>query len=149
MMKWKKNFRNRSRKNLILNSSMLKNMKKILSLLLIYFAAVMLFTVHAQSSKGIRRTNSNMTDSGPRTALVIGNSNYDLGPLKNPVNDAIDIANSLRELGFDVTLLKNAGQNKMRRAINNFGRTLRDGGVGLFYFSGHGIQVDGKNFLMD
>ncbi len=124
-------------------------MNKILSLILIYFAAVMLFTVHAQSSKGIRRADTTMTDSGPRTALVIGNANYDLGPLKNPVNDAIDIANSLRELGFDVTLLKNAGQNKMRRAINNFGRTLRDGGVGLFYFSGHGIQVDGKNFLMD
>jgi uncharacterized caspase-like protein len=127
---------------------MLKNMNKILSLILIYFAAVMLFTVHAQSSKGIRRADTTMTDSGPRTALVIGNANYDLGPLKNPVNDAIDIANSLRELGFDVTLLKNAGQNKMRRAINNFGRTLRDGGVGLFYFSGHGIQVDGKNFLI-
>ena len=123
-------------------------MNKILSLILIYFAAVMLFTVHAQSSKGIRRADTTMTDSGPRTALVIGNANYDLGPLKNPVNDAIDIANSLRELGFDVTLLKNAGQNKMRRAINNFGRTLRDGGVGLFYFSGHGIQVDGKNFLI-
>ena len=123
-------------------------MKIFLSFLSISFAAALIFTVQAQSSKSIRKTASTTTDSGPRTALVIGNANYDSAPLKNPVNDARDIANSLRKLGFDVTLLQDAGQNKMRRAINNFGRTLRDGGVGLFYFSGHGIQVDGKNFLI-
>ena len=123
-------------------------MKIILSFFSIYFAAALIFNAQAQSSKSIRKTASTTTDSGPRTALVIGNANYDSAPLKNPVNDARDIANSLRELDFDVTLLLDAGQNKMRRAINNFGRTLRDGGVGLFYFSGHGMQVNGQNFLI-
>jgi hypothetical protein len=136
------------RRNLILASSTYKNMKIFLSFISIYFAAALIFNAQAQSSKSIRKTASTMADSGPRTALVIGNANYSSAPLKNPVNDARDIANSLRKLGFDVTLLQDAGQNKMRRAINNFGRTLRDGGVGLFYFSGHGIQVDGKNFLI-
>lgn len=123
-------------------------MKLILSFFSIYFAAALIFNAQAQSSKSIRKTASTTTDSGPRTALVIGNAKYSSAPLKNPVNDARDIAKSLDDLGFDVTLLLDAGQNKMRRAINNFGRTLRDGGVGLFYFSGHGIQVDGKNFLI-
>jgi hypothetical protein len=131
-----------------LNSSIVKNIKIIISFLSIYFAVVMLFTAHAQKSKGIRKITSTAIDSVPRTALVIGNANYDSSPLKNPVNDAIDMANSLRELDFDVTLLKNVGQDKMRKAINNFGRTLRGGGVGLFYFSGHGMQVNGQNFLI-
>ena len=133
---------------MILASSIHKKMKIILSFFSIYFAAALIFTVQAQSSKSIRKTASTTTDSGPRTALVIGNANYSSAPLKNPVNDARDIANSLRELDFDVTLLLDVGQNKMRRAINNFGRALRDGGVGLFYFSGHGMQVDGQNFLI-
>ena len=47
-----------------------------------------------------------------------------------------------------LTLLEDAGQKKMKRAIDKFGRTIRDGGVGLFYFSGHGMQVDGRNYLI-
>ncbi|MBE9208049.1 DUF2808 domain-containing protein [Nostoc sp. LEGE 06077] len=84
-----------------------------------------------------------------RTALIIGNSNYKLADtLVNPVNDATDIANSLRQLGFDVTLLKDADLRQMEEAIENFNRHLRQGGVGLFYFAGHGVQVDGENYLI-
>ena len=87
-------------------------MKIILSFFSIYFAAALIFNAQAQSSKSIRKTASTTTDSGPRTALVIGNANYDSAPLKNPVNDARDIANSLRELDFDVTLLLDADRTK-------------------------------------
>ncbi|MBD2300633.1 DUF2808 domain-containing protein [Nostoc sp. FACHB-190] len=84
-----------------------------------------------------------------RTALIIGNSNYkSADTLVNPVNDATDIANSLRQVGFDVTLLKDVDLRQMEEAIEKFNRQLRQGGVGLFYFAGHGVQVDGENYLI-
>ncbi len=84
-----------------------------------------------------------------RTALVIGNAQYKLAAeLANPINDATDIANSLRKLGFEVTLLKDADLRQMEQAIENFNRNLRQGGTGLFYFAGHGTQVDGENYLI-
>ena len=57
--------------------------------------------------------------TGRRIALVIGNSNYPGAPLKNPVNDATDMASALRELGFSVTLKINANQKVMERAIRD------------------------------
>ncbi|BAY17951.1 peptidase C14 caspase catalytic subunit p20 [Anabaenopsis circularis NIES-21] len=84
-----------------------------------------------------------------RTALIIGNSNYKLADtLANPVNDATDIANSLQQLGFDVILLKDADLRQMEEALESFNRRLRQGGVGLFYYAGHGLQVDGENYLI-
>lgn len=83
-----------------------------------------------------------------RTALVIGNGNYKLYPLRNPVNDAIDITNALRGLGFSVTLKTNVDQRIMEDSIRRFGRKLKKGGVGLFYFAGHGLQVKGINYLI-
>jgi formylglycine-generating enzyme required for sulfatase activity len=83
-----------------------------------------------------------------RVALVIGNSNYKSAPLKNPVNDAQDIARSLQGLGFQVTLKQNQGRDAMAQAIREFGNQLKRGGTGLFYYAGHGMQVKGKNFLL-
>ncbi len=83
-----------------------------------------------------------------RKALVIGNAAYKNYPLKNPVNDATGMANALKKNGFQVTLLKNAGQRKMEEAIHHFGRQLQRGDVGLFYFAGHGIQHKGRNYLI-
>jgi uncharacterized caspase-like protein len=83
-----------------------------------------------------------------RTALVIGNSAYTSGPLKNPVNDAADMAAMLKKLGFSVTLKQNAKQQEMDEAIEAFGNTLKRGGVGLFYYAGHGVQVNGTNYLL-
>ena len=84
-----------------------------------------------------------------RIALVIGNSGYVYSPLKNPVNDAKAMAAALKELGFDVMLVLNAGQEQMETAIDQFGRQLLSGNqVGLFYFAGHGVQVDGANYLI-
>ena len=83
-----------------------------------------------------------------RLALVIGNSAYQTAPLKNPTNDAEDMAANLKELGFEVILKKDADQRTMEDAIRYFGRQLRNGGVGLFYFAGHGVQVEGLNYLI-
>ena len=107
----------------------------------------------------IPKTNANQKESAEvlpgliasperRTALVIGNSSYDTGSLRNPVNDADDMAASLKRLGFDVILKKNATQQDMEDAIRNFGDRLKKGGVGLFFYAGHGAQIAGKNFLL-
>jgi len=86
-----------------------------------------------------------------RNALVIGNAAY-LAPepaLNNPVNDAREIAGALRELGFGVRVVADADHAAMRRAIREFeDRLRRQKGVALFYFAGHGIQVDGRNYLV-
>jgi len=83
-----------------------------------------------------------------RTALVIGNASYETGPLRNPVNDATDMASALQRLGFDVTLLRDAKLRTMEEAIEAFSVKLRKGGVGLFYFAGHGVQVAGENYIV-
>ena len=84
-----------------------------------------------------------------RTALVIGNSDYKLiSPLRNPVNDARAMAKVLGELGFEVIAKENLDQKEMKRAIRDFGRKLGQGGVGLFYYAGHGIEVGGENFMV-
>jgi uncharacterized caspase-like protein len=83
-----------------------------------------------------------------RTALVIGNSAYQKSPLVNPVNDAQGMAATLGSLGFTVTKIENASKSQMSDAIRKFGDTIKFGGVGLFYFAGHGVQVNGENFLL-
>ena len=85
----------------------------------------------------------------PRVALVIGNADYThVGALRNPVNDATDVARSLRGLGFEVTLRTNLSQRDFNRALTAFGERIRPGTVALFYFAGHGIQFRGQNFLI-
>jgi len=84
-----------------------------------------------------------------RTALVIGNSSYQTaGTLRNPVNDANDMAQALQQLGFEVILLKDANLRQMGDAIDEFNLKLRQGGVGVFYYAGHGVQVEGENYLI-
>ncbi len=83
-----------------------------------------------------------------RTALIIGNAQYAAGPLINPLNDARSMAEILRDLGFDVKLYENLNHIGMRGAVAEFGERLSPGGVALFYYSGHGMQVNGKNYLI-
>ncbi len=84
----------------------------------------------------------------PRTALIIGNGDYQEVPLSNPVNDATDISQALEELGFEVILLKNKDMREMEEAIDVFHRKLRQGGIGVFYYAGQGVQVEGENYLI-
>ena len=86
-----------------------------------------------------------------RIALVIGNSAYADIPLANPANDARLIDATLRDLGFDVALVVDADQKAMKYAIVDFGERLAQAGgdaVGLFFYAGHGLQVDGQNYLV-
>jgi len=83
-----------------------------------------------------------------RIALVIGNGKYRDSPLGNPVNDARAVAKALTRSGFQVTQKENAGRADMQAALREFGDALRKGGVGLFYYAGHGVQVKGRNFLI-
>lgn len=83
-----------------------------------------------------------------RTALVIGNGSYAAAPLKNPINDARVMAGALQEMGFDVSLHEDLDQKAMKREIQALGQKLQKGGVGLFYFAGHGVQVSGRNYLI-
>lgn len=84
-----------------------------------------------------------------RLAIVIGNSAYEHGgTLKNPVNDAIAMKKSLTQVGFDVLDYYNLNQSEMKRAIDDFGMKLRNNDVGLLFYAGHGIQVNGDNYLI-
>jgi len=80
-------------------------------------------------------------------ALVIGNGAYHKDPLQNPPNDSDDMATVLKQVGFEVSILKNASLKVMETAIQQFGEKLKKGGVGLFYFAGHGVQYQGENYL--
>jgi hypothetical protein len=83
-----------------------------------------------------------------KVALVIGNAAYKEAPLKNPVNDARAMAAKLRELGFRVIAQENATKAQMEKSVLDFGESLGAGAVGLFYYAGHGLQVNGRNFLV-
>ncbi|MCZ8111072.1 MAG: caspase domain-containing protein [Betaproteobacteria bacterium] len=83
-----------------------------------------------------------------RVALVIGNASYREAPLVNPANDARAIAAVLREAGFTVLLHIDLDQRGLAAAVREFGERLRKGGVGLFYFAGHGMQIKGRNYLV-
>ncbi|MBU1042728.1 MAG: caspase family protein [Proteobacteria bacterium] len=83
-----------------------------------------------------------------RIALVIGNGAYKEGPLRNPPNDAHDMAAILRSMGFEVIARENAGLAQMEAAVDEFWGKLKKGGVGLFYYAGHGLQVNGRNYLV-
>jgi hypothetical protein len=85
-----------------------------------------------------------------RVALVIGNSNYrHAGRLTNPVNDASAVAALLKTAGFVVVELRNdVDIAQMRRAISDFADTVRDSDVAIVYYAGHGMEVDGVNYLI-
>ncbi|MCP4752187.1 MAG: hypothetical protein GY866_14920, partial [Proteobacteria bacterium] len=90
----------------------------------------------------------NPAGAATRTALVIGNSNYESAPLGNPVNDARDMAKALRDLDFDVIEKLNAAKKEMVLSIDVFHKRLKRADVGVFYFAGHGMQIHGVNYLI-
>ncbi len=88
-------------------------------------------------------------DEAARTALVIGNAGYAVSPLANASNDARDLGDVLEALGFETTVLIDQDKEQMTEAIFAFGDRLRErGGVGFFYYAGHGMEVGGENYLI-
>lgn len=84
-----------------------------------------------------------------RVALVIGNNDYQKLPkLEKAVNDANAVASELKKVGFEVTSLNNVSRNKMNQSINEFAKRISGGGVGVFFYAGHGVQFNNQNFLV-
>jgi len=87
-----------------------------------------------------------------RMALVIGNSNYQTAvSLLNPANDAKAVADAFTRAGFEVTRLSDLTQMEMRRAVRDFSARIAEKGydtIALVFYAGHGMQVDGENFLI-
>lgn len=84
-----------------------------------------------------------------RVALVIGNSSYlKIQALNNPVNDAMDMTAALKRLGFAVLTKTDADRKTMRTVIDDFNKAIQGADVALFYYSGHGVQLDNENYLV-
>lgn len=83
-----------------------------------------------------------------RVALVIGNANYAESPLENPVRDANAIAARLRSLEFEVVEVTDADLKGMQRGLVEFLGAIDEGATALFFYAGHGIQANGRNYLM-
>ncbi len=122
------------------------SMKRI-GTILILTAVVFQSLVFAQTDRKLERENDK---TAKRTALVIGNSDYlNARKLTNPVNDATDMTKALTEVGFEVISGTNLSLKQMTDKVREFGDKLKaNGGVGLFYYAGHGVQVNNKNYLI-
>jgi hypothetical protein len=90
-----------------------------------------------------------VTAEEPKLALIVGNSGYkNTQQLTNPVNDADAMSGVLKGLGFDVLLYKDLNLIQFKMAVDDFGHKLDNYDVGLFYYAGHGIQMNGMNYLI-
>ncbi|MEH2481141.1 hypothetical protein V1282_004498 [Nitrobacteraceae bacterium AZCC 2146] len=88
-------------------------------------------------------------EPGKRVALVFGNSSYSNVPrLPNPANDGAAMAAMLRKVGFDVVVKQDASAPDMRQMLRDFSDKVRDADVALVFYAGHGIEVDGTNYLL-
>jgi hypothetical protein len=110
-------------------------------------------TTPAQAKQEGRGVSVKPRASEQKVALVIGNADYDtsVGKLKNPANDATDMATALTRLGFKLVNGKanlNVNRRQMVDLIRDFGSQISSGGVGVFYFAGHGVQIDKHNYLI-
>jgi outer membrane protein len=102
----------------------------------------------AQQNKGFEPVQP---ESGRRLALVIGNAAYPWKPLVNPINDATDVAAALSRVGFNnghVLPVTNLNEREMKRAVREFVESIRPGDFAFVYYSGHGVEVRGSNYLL-
>ena len=84
-----------------------------------------------------------------RAALVVGNSTYaHIGRLPNPGNDAADMTAALRRLGFEVTMVRDADRASLTEGLRVFTRASAGADVSLVFYAGHGLEMDGVNYLV-
>lgn len=94
-------------------------------------------------------TTAALATAEKRVALVIGNDTYVGVPaLEKAANDATAVGRELAKVGFDVMSYTNLDRRGMNQAINKFIEKISGGGVGVLFFAGHGVQLDGRNFLL-
>jgi len=108
---------------------------------LIFLIAILVPLASSQDRRLVRESNR-------RVALVVGNADYPTSPLRNPVNDAQALSASLRQVGFEVMSATNTNLQALDRAVSSFTSSLRKDDVALFYYAGHGLQVEGENYLV-
>jgi uncharacterized caspase-like protein len=107
------------------------------------------FTISALLGLTILLPHTSAAASGHRVALVIGNGHYQsIDPLPNPRNDARDMAEKLKGLGFDVLLDLDATKQTFQRDLAQFARLARDSDAAIFYYAGHAMQYSGSNYFM-
>jgi hypothetical protein len=116
------------------------------NLMVCFFALVLLFALTASAQE----RGADLVKAVPerRVALVIGNAAYETAPLTNPVNDAKNMADALESFGFNVTRRNNLKRDEMEDAIRAFGKKLGSSDVVLFYYAGHGLQLNQVNYLV-
>lgn len=108
--------------------------------------AMMLLQACVSGAKG--NFSPGYVGTGKKIALVVGNNNYrEITPLENPTHDATDISQALKNLGFEVTLKTDVTKSGLAGVLKEFGQKAQRANVALFYFSGHGLQVNGENIL--
>jgi len=105
---------------------------------LLIVAFVSLLALHAAQAQPAPR----------RVALLIANANYAVGPLRNPPSDVRVMDEALRAVGFQTRLLLDLNQNQMKRAVRDFGALAQGADVAFLYYSGHGTQSQGENYLI-
>ncbi len=128
---------------------------RLLSILILASICVGLLSAPSSTAddRGLVRQNGKTPAStGDRVALVIGNAAYkNATPLSNTINDAAVMADALKSLGFDLVGGKaqtNLDKSGLENVIRKFGEAIRGKRVAFLYYSGHGAQVDGRNFLI-
>jgi TPR repeat protein len=110
--------------------------------------AVLVSSGRAQQTRGLEAAPA---QSGRRLALVIGNKSYPWKPLVNPVNDATDVAAALSGDGFNggnVKPLFDLNEHDLKRAVREFVESVKSGDFAFLYYSGHGVEVKGVNYLL-
>ncbi|MFP5441385.1 MAG: caspase domain-containing protein [Gammaproteobacteria bacterium] len=103
--------------------------------------------VFAEDSRTLAASRTAAPASERKVALVIGNAAYRENPLRNPVNDARAMSAKLKKLGFEVITHENVTALKYGAVLREFRSKLSPGAVALFFYAGHGLQVNGKNYL--
>ena len=84
-----------------------------------------------------------------RKALIIGNKNYSDKPLETPINDSKDVALLLSRKNFRISLKNDLDIESMDKVIIDFVESIKEGkNIAIFYFAGHGVQIDGTNYLL-
>ncbi len=83
-----------------------------------------------------------------RVALVVGNAGYKNTPLANPINDAMDMSTTLKNLGFQVTTVQDANLRKLREATRVFENSVSSADAALIFYAGHAVEAKGRNFVI-
>lgn len=108
----------------------------------------LVFTLCLATLLGQARRDLTLAPAPQRHALIIGNAAYPKWPLKNPLNDARSVATSLNRLGFATQVSTDLSLRNLEAAVNRFVSQVKSGDTALFYYAGHGIQLEGENYLV-